>query len=68
MSCLGVDGVIYLDHATFEFMLLAWLFTCRACLFPNLKLTYMPPRAKYEQNDLFYNANTFVEFLQVLIL
>jgi hypothetical protein len=36
--------------------------------FPNLKLTYMPPRAKYEQHDLFYHAYTFVEFLQLLIL
>jgi hypothetical protein len=35
--------------------------------FPNLKLTNMPPRAKYEQNDLFYHAYTFVEFLQMLI-
>jgi hypothetical protein len=36
--------------------------------FPNLKLTYKPPRAKYEQNDLFYLAYTFVECLQMLIL
>jgi hypothetical protein len=36
--------------------------------FPNLKLTYMSPKDKYEQNDLFYHAYTFVEFLQMLIL
>jgi hypothetical protein len=36
--------------------------------FPNLKLTYMPHKVKYEQNDLFYHAYTVVEFLQMLIL
>jgi hypothetical protein len=36
--------------------------------FPNLKLTYTPPRAKYEWKDLLYHAYTFVEFLQMLIL
>jgi hypothetical protein len=30
--------------------------------FPNLKLTYMPPRAKYEQNDLFANVDS-LEFV-----
>jgi hypothetical protein len=36
--------------------------------FPNLKLTYMPPRAEYEQNDLFHHAYSFIEFLQMLSL
>jgi hypothetical protein len=36
--------------------------------FPNLKLTYAPPRAKYEWKDLLSHAYTFVEFLQMLIL
>jgi hypothetical protein len=36
--------------------------------FPNLKLPYIPPKAKYEQSDLFYHAYTFVEFLQIFIL
>jgi hypothetical protein len=36
--------------------------------FPNLKPVYMPPKAKYEQNDLFYHAYTFIEILQMLIL
>jgi hypothetical protein len=30
--------------------------------FPNLKLTYTPPRANYEWKDLLYRAYTFVEF------
>jgi hypothetical protein len=34
--------------------------------FPNLKLTYIPPRAKYEQNDLFYHAYTFVDFFAIV--
>jgi hypothetical protein len=36
--------------------------------FPNLKLTYTSPRAKYEWKDLLYRAYTFVEFLQMLML
>jgi hypothetical protein len=36
--------------------------------FPNLKLTYTPPRAKYEWKYFLYHAYTFVEFLQMLIL
>jgi hypothetical protein len=30
--------------------------------FPNLKLTYTPPRVKYEWKVLLYHAYTFVEF------
>jgi hypothetical protein len=36
--------------------------------FPNLKITYKPPRAKYEWKDLLNHSYTFVEFLQMLIL
>jgi hypothetical protein len=31
------------------------------CPFPNLKLTYTPPRAKYEWKELLYHAYTFVD-------
>jgi hypothetical protein len=36
--------------------------------FPNLNLTYTPPRAKYERKDLLYHAYTVIELLQMLIL
>ncbi len=35
--------------------------------FPNLKLTYTPPRAKYEWKNLLFHAYTFIEFLHILI-
>jgi hypothetical protein len=36
--------------------------------FTYLKLTYTPPKAKYEWKDLLYHAYTFIEFFQLLIL
>jgi hypothetical protein len=54
-------------HIAFEIMLLASYHMPRLP-FPNLKLTYTPPIAKYELKDLLYHAYTFVDFLQMLVL
>jgi hypothetical protein len=36
--------------------------------FRNLKLSYTPPRAKYEWKNLLSHAYTIVEFLEMIIL
>jgi hypothetical protein len=54
-------------HIVFKIMLLL-VIHMSGVPFPNLKLTYTPPRAKYEWKDLPYHAYTFVEFLQMSIL